>query len=53
MNWPVGSNRAAKISPEWPVSSMTGDWSALLRAPYVAYQHIVASALLLSAKTAI
>jgi hypothetical protein len=39
MCWPVGSNRAAKTSPVWPVSSMTGDCSALLPEPYVAYQH--------------
>jgi hypothetical protein len=44
MYWPVGSKRAAKTSPEWPVSSITGDCSALLRAPYIAYQHIAASA---------
>jgi hypothetical protein len=31
MYWPVGSNRAAKTSPEWPVSSMTGDCSAVVR----------------------
>lgn len=45
MYWPVGSNRAAKTSPEWPVSSMTGDCSALLREPYVSCQHIAASAI--------
>jgi len=31
MNWPVGSKRAAKISPECPVNSMTGDWSTPAR----------------------
>jgi len=40
MCWPVGSNRHAKTSPEWPVSSMTGDCSALPPGPYVAYQHM-------------
>ena len=40
MCWPVGSKRAAKTSPVWPVSSMTGDCSALLPEPYVAYQHV-------------
>lgn len=28
---PVGSNLAAKISPEWPDSSMTGAWRLLVR----------------------
>jgi hypothetical protein len=37
--WPVGSNRAAKTSPEWPVNSMTGDCSALARAPYYTSQN--------------
>jgi hypothetical protein len=36
--WPVGSNRAAKTSPEWPVNSMTGDCSALVRGPYCTCQ---------------
>lgn len=44
MCWPVGSNLHANTSPEWPVSSMTGDWSALPPGPYAAYQHIAASA---------
>jgi hypothetical protein len=48
MYWPVGSNLAAKTSPEWPVSSITGDCSALLRAPYITYQHIAASAIVTS-----
>ena len=38
MYWPVGSNLAAKTSPEWPVSSMTGDCSALVRGPYYTHQ---------------
>jgi hypothetical protein len=50
MYWPVGSNRAAKTSPEWPVSSITGDCSALLCEPYITYQHIEASAFLTSPK---
>jgi hypothetical protein len=37
---PVGSNRAAKTSPEWPVNSMTGDCSALVREPYSTCQRI-------------
>ena len=35
---PVGSNRAAKISPEWPVNSMTGDCRAPPRCPYSSCQ---------------
>lgn len=31
---PVGSNLAAKISPECPVNSMTGACSPLVRGPY-------------------
>ena len=31
MRLPVGSNLAAKISPEWPDSSITGAWRALVR----------------------
>lgn len=31
---PVGSNLAAKISPEWPVSSITGDCRPLVRGTY-------------------
>jgi hypothetical protein len=48
MYCPVASNRAANTSPEWPVSSITGDCSALLREPYAAYQHVEASAILVS-----
>jgi hypothetical protein len=40
MYCPVGSNRAAKTSPEWPVNSMTGDCSALAREPYSTCQRI-------------
>lgn len=40
MHCPVGSNRAAKTSPEWPVNSMTGDCSALARDPYSTCQRI-------------
>jgi hypothetical protein len=52
MYCPVGSNRAAKTSPEWPVSSITGDCSALLREPYAAYQHVQASAIVVFSQTA-
>lgn len=38
MYWPVGSNRAAKTSPECPVNSMTGDCSAPPRCPYSSSQ---------------
>lgn len=31
MRLPVGSNLAAKISPEWPVNSITGAWRPLVR----------------------
>ena len=40
MYCPVGSNRAAKTSPEWPVNSITGDCSALVRDPYSTCQHV-------------
>lgn len=43
MNCPVGSNRAANISPECPVNSITGDCRALVRGPYCTCQPIVFS----------
>lgn len=47
MYCPVGSNRAAKTSPEWPVNSMTGDCSALVRDSYSTCQRMATSAMVL------
>lgn len=34
ISWPAGSNFAEKISPECPVSSITGAWSPLVLGAY-------------------
>jgi hypothetical protein len=51
MYCPVGSNRAAKTSPEWPVNSITGDCSALVRDPYSTCQHVDIFSLVLIQKS--
>lgn len=51
MYCPVGSKRAAKISPEWPVNSITGDCSALVREPYSTCQHVAIFSLVLYQKS--
>jgi hypothetical protein len=53
MHCPVGSKRAAKISPEWPVNSITGDCSALVRDPYSTCQHVAIFSLVLMQKSSV
>ena len=53
MYCPVGSNLAAKISPEWPVNSITGDCSALVREPYSTCQHVAIFSLVLYQKSVV
>ncbi len=44
IRFPVGSNLAAKISPECPESSITGAWRSLVRGAYFTDQHLGATA---------